>query len=277
MANLQELAERLLSRQYLYPGRPATARLLPDELPTDLPFAVPLPDQAQVIGSGIGSVDGRTVRADIIFDVLDSSEAIFDFYRHEMEGRGWLVAPQFGPRGGFMPQQFPTSQTYCQGAQGPWFSVSVTTPAGAPADVRLHLETLDPGPCAQRPPARYPAPDMLPALYPPGGVVLRSTGGGGGPDRWSSDAVADTALAPAVLEAHFAGQMAGAGWTRIEGAGGAAAAWSAWSTDQPSPKIGLLLVLTRPVPGSLGLSVRVEAATGPETSGWTTTSMTSSR
>lgn len=77
MADLQELAERLLSRQYLYPGRPATARLLPNELPTDLPFAVPLPERARVIGSGIGSLDG--------------SEAIFDFYRRETEARGWTA------------------------------------------------------------------------------------------------------------------------------------------------------------------------------------------
>lgn len=104
MANLQELTERLLSRQYQQPGRPGQVRLLPDQLPADLPFDFPVPNGAQLVGTGSSIVDGKTVRADIIFDAAGNAEGILDFYGRAAAERGWTTAPSLGPRGGFAVQ-----------------------------------------------------------------------------------------------------------------------------------------------------------------------------
>lgn len=217
--NLLQLAERLLARLYLGPGRPARLQLFPGQLPPDLPFTPPVPPGARLVGSAGGSLDGGTVRADLLYDLDGDADGALAFYRRASAGQGWSAPPVGGPRGGFMPRQRPVMESFCRGAGGPWYSVALSA-MDAGTELRLHLETVDAGPCAPRPVAAPPNAEALPPLYPPEGVALRMLGGSGGLDRWSSEAIAETGQSVAALEAHFARQLAAAGWVRTAGDAG---------------------------------------------------------
>lgn len=256
--NLEQLAERLLARLYLSPGRPAQVRLFPGRLPPSLPFATPVPPGARLIGSVGGSVDGQTVRADLIYDLDGDADDALTFYHQTSAEQGWPAVPSGSPRGGFMPRHMPSMETFCRGERGPWYSIALAA-LGAGTEQRIHLETADPGPCAPRRGAPQAHFEALPALYPPEGVALHMLGGSGSFDRWSSEAVAETDQDVAVLEAHFARQLAAVGWARLAGGTGGPAAWSTWASRDAPSKQALLLVTERPA-GGRNLFLRVETA-----------------
>jgi hypothetical protein len=67
---------------------------------------------------------------------------------------------------------------------------------------------------------------LLPVLYAPEGVAVDA---GGGPNRWTTEATAQTDHSVAELEAHVAQQLAAAGWLRQAGAAQGPLAWSTWT------------------------------------------------
>jgi hypothetical protein len=154
---------------------------------------------------------------------------------------------------------------YCQTATGPWLSLAVYPGTGTTSDVHLAVNS-SPGPCAvQAAPISHPAfpraAELLPRLTPPPGVQLMQTGGSGtgGANRWSSEAAAETSRGAAELEAHFAQQLAAAGWTRQAGRADGPLAWSAWAVPEEGDWRGLLLVADWPTADRRWLSVRVES------------------
>jgi hypothetical protein len=159
---------------------------------------------------------------------------------------------------------------YCQTPDGPSLTISAY-PAAAMADVRLSL-AMGAGLCSVPAPAvspRFPAgADRIPRLYPPEGVLLQASGGGGGSqNRWASEAGAMTDRPTAELEAFFAQQLAAAGWTRQAGQAAAALSWSTWQVPGEGDWQGVLLVIEGPGPDRRSLSVRVESATAAPGSG----------
>jgi len=96
---LRALAIRLLSPPY--PGAPPAeaTRLLVGQLPDDLPFELPLPEGAAVVGS---LARGEHLGTEIVLDVNQPPEAVVDFYLKELEALGF-TRPGPAPESGFLP------------------------------------------------------------------------------------------------------------------------------------------------------------------------------
>jgi hypothetical protein len=231
------LAERLLAPPGP-PGYAPKATLLPGALPdVDVIEALPMPPAATLVGSlardGNAKM-GPGTSYEVVLDAPGGTTELLGFYKRELGKRGWDAQHDGGyPATGFQPTLQSAHALFCKSGGGPWLNLSVWPRQGAPADVRMHVETSNPGPCGMAgrggPGGMPPEMAAMPALYPPDGANLQM----GGPGRWTSEAVAETALGVADLEAHFARQLEAAGWSRQAGAAaaGAPVAWSTWRKD----------------------------------------------
>ena len=261
-ALLRELAERLLIPPY--PGPPGVelppARLLPGTLPTDqalVALVLPLPPNVRVIGSAVrptlsggGGPMAPVVSEsiEIVLDAADPPAAVLAFYDRAFRARG-LVTPTFDPGGapgGFLPAVDARGPTfYCQSDRGPFVEVAAVARTDRPTDVRLRVHDF-PGPCSPPPgppslpghPVTGPPPDPLPPLTAPVGVAIFPVGGGGSPFQRTSDAVAVTELSAVDLEAHYARQLAAAGWQRTAGGTSGPLAWSVWQVPEDDAGAG---------------------------------------
>lgn len=267
-SGLEELAERLLAPPYPGPdGQVQTVQLLAGRLPADLPLQLPTPPNGRLLGSAVRGSGGRTAGTDVVLDAAGTATEVLDFYQSELARQGWTAAPTGpgGPRGGFQPASMPVTSMFCRGQSGPWLSMTVVPKAGGLHDVRMHLETVHPGPCAQPPglvpPGIPPGSDLLPPLHAPTGVNVQIQGMGGGPNRWSSEASAETGRSAAELEAHFAPQLQAAGWVRQAGQAQAPLAWSTWRVPGEGDWHGFLFVLESAGQDRRSLHVHVESAT----------------
>ncbi len=269
-AALRALAERLLLPQYGRPDQPGVPSidLLPGRLPGDLPLDPPAAPNSQLIGSAARRADAKPLAWDVVYDAPGKPADLLAFYQGELAGRGWTAAPVGGRMGGFQPTAMPvTNQPFCQQGGGSWLMLSIFPRPGAPNDVRLHIEANSPGPCAGKPgappPDRAGPPgyDKLPPLYPPDGVQVFPSGGGGGSGRFTSEATATTDQGVAALEAHFAAQLAAAGWTRTAGGASGPLAWSVWTIPGEGEWQGFLYVLDGPGKDRRDLSVRIVSGT----------------
>jgi hypothetical protein len=278
-ALFRELVERLLSPPVpVAGGESPRVQLFPGALPPDLPFALPLPADSRLIGSAIrpstaagpfAPTVGESV--DIVLDVPGAPADVLAAYQALLTDAGWS-SPAVGRApapGGFQSSISTTNALLCLGEQGPYLSIAVLGEPSGPTDMRIHVETMTPGPCSATPGAPPPLPPgavrLLP-LEPPSGVRLQPIGSGGSPFFTSTDAIAETDLSVADLEAHYARQLEAAGWTRRDGGAGAAVAWSLWSVPGEGEQTGYLAVLDGPGPNrrSLHLQVMTDAAqSGP--------------
>ncbi len=280
-AALQTLAERLLAAPY--PTGPSqgplpAVRLLPGQVPSDFPLALPTPPDARLVGSMVRNQPASTTGpgglpsgpatpgTTVVWEAPGTRADLLTLYEQALIQQGWTAAPGGSPfaAGGFQTTFFGGSLSYCRGEDGPWLAVAVYPLANQTNDVHLTL-TENAGPCSVPSPisARTGFPrgaELLPRLAPPPGVQLQPAGGGGGgPNRWSSDATAETTRAPGELEAYFAPQMQAAGWVRQAGATDGQLAWSTWALPSEGDWQGMLLVATWPTAGQRWLSVRVES------------------
>jgi len=230
-AELLHFVERLMS----YPGMPFRAAILPGELPDDLPVEVPIPKDAEVIGSSVHS-DTKYKHVEIILDVPEEPNEVIEFYRNSLKKAGWNETEGFfPPEGGFASiPSMPESATFCRyEREGPSLTITAYTPDGEkPADVRLQLDTDPRAPiCSERFGPRWTdrSEEIIPLLISPEGAIPRSSGSGGGGDQWHSDATLETERSVKELETHYRNQLLEAGWELKEGGSNGSIAWSTWS------------------------------------------------
>ena len=263
---VRELAQRLLTPASPGPdGQMATVALLPGQLPGDLPLALPPPPNGRLVGSAVHQSGTRSVSWDVVFDAPGAASDVQAFYHQQLPGLGWAAAPvNPGPtRGGFQPTTG-INHLYCQKATGPWLSVSAVATPTVPTDVRVRVDASTPGPCANQPGGaspQLPGAERLPALTAPADVQIQMTSsGGGGPNRFTSDATALTAQSASALEAHFAQQLQAAGWTRVAGNATGPVAWSTRTVPGDGGYEGFLYALDAPGQNRKELHVQVASA-----------------
>ena len=262
---VRELAQRLLTPASPGPdGQMATVALLPGQLPGDLPLALPPPPNGRLVGSAVHQSGTRSVSWEVVFDAPGAASDVQAFYHQQLPGLGWAAAPvNPGPtRGGFQPTTG-INHLYCQKATGPWLSVSAVATPTVPTDVRVRVDASTPGPCANQPGGaspQLPGAERLPALTAPADVQIQMNGGGGGPNRFTSDATALTAQSVSALEAHFAQQLQAAGWTRVAGNTTGPVAWSTWTAPGNGGYQGFLYALDAPGQNRKELHVQVASA-----------------
>jgi hypothetical protein len=142
--DLSELAKRAIGG----PGGGPTVSLMPGQRPGDLPLSLPTPDGANVVGSIVRDL-GPVKMWDIVLDVQSNPMAAGQFYDQALPGLGWRQPPAQGDQGA--PQGL-----FCQSDQGPWIGIVAVPVSETASDVRVHIESGNPGLCAG-PPAAPPA------------------------------------------------------------------------------------------------------------------------
>ncbi len=267
-AEAQALAERLLTPPFADTGTgPVQTRLVVGDVPTGIPSPFPVPPGGRLLG-GVARTSGeQIVSADAALDAAGSPSEVHVFFDQALPEQGWTTAPQWesGPPAGLQSASPVETAAYCQSPSGPWIWLSMTPVAGGPTDVRVHLEPINPGPCAA-PAVAAPGPaslDAVPALSAPAGAALIRTGGSADVHRSSAEGFVLTATSVADLEAHFAQQLQAAGWTRTGGQAQGPVAWSRWSLSQPGDWQGFLLVLEGPGQNRRVVYVRAESGAAP--------------
>ena len=223
--------ERMLTFPGTAPGNFIT--ILPGKLPADLPFEVPVPDGAKVIGSLIRPED-KYEQIQIILDVPEKPEKIIEFYRNSLKKAGWNE-PESSYEGlGFSstPSML-ESVTFCQyEREGPSLEIMVFTLDGEkPADVRLSLNTNPKVPVCHE--FYYEQPestkDVLPLLLAPEGAVQKGGGDGSSGNVRNLHTVLETELGLIELETHYRDQLIETGWELKEKGSSGSIAWSTWS------------------------------------------------
>ncbi len=279
-AALRELVERLLGEgRGGPPGEGHTVQLLVGMLPPDLPIALPLPPGSRIIGTAAHQIEdpfggmmprgGRTRRTwEIAFDAPLPAAEVGTFYEQALIGQGWTMpreGPQMGIEGGFsadfealrrahpppeMAAQMaafervrPEHRTFCPPAgTGGSLRLTLTPRRDGSAQVLGHLDDHPFGPCGMQEMLEATVAARLPRLIPPPEVALMPGGGGGSESRWTSEASATTDQPVGTLEAHFAAQLAAAGWVRRAGEAAELLAWSAWTVPGEPAAEGFLSV-----------------------------------
>lgn len=272
---LRELAARLiLLGPTLGPdGQPMTIQLLPGEIPNNSPIDLPLPSDAQLIGSAVQSTSDNTpVNVRVVLDVPESADDILSFYDQALATDGFTPSTQgFGllsQQGGFQAAFQQRSRLYCQGTSGPSVSVSVTPQTSGPNGVMLSASTplsypsscsLSSGGAALVIPS---SSSSLPSLSPPPGVRVQQQSIGvpftGLPN---SNATAFTDMNVSDLESSYAQQLEAAGWTPVDNGGDATIAWSTFAVPGDVPAQGFLYVLAAAGQSRRLLHVDVSTAT----------------
>ena len=229
-----ELALRLLS-DGPHGARDET-RLFTGDQPEDLSTQLPVPEGMTVVGgivrSGLRHGEPET---EVVIDAPVSAEAVVETYRRVMRseewaGRGWTEQVWDPDReGGFASRPVIERATFCRSRRGPALIVGAHDREDAPTDVRLIL--IPAGrhtPCAPKAHGDRGLFSIIPRLTPPPGAYSVDGGGGGGTDSEHTSAALETDLSPGEVSAHYAAQLAYAGWTRTGEGSDGPLAWSAW-------------------------------------------------
>ena len=257
---LRAFASRLLS--WPDPEGPSTVDLMPLGYPDDLPPELVDYADLRFLGSVVRRRQGELLEIQLLFEMAGDANDSLERYERSLLDLGWQNVNQPGlHRGGFSGGGMPKAsvlvnlrkkiRVYLQSSDqedGSLLHVHYHPP------IRGEL-SYDPAP-----PGRSP----LPGLKPPPGVRIQSAGSGGSGSGWSSEATAQTEMAPMELEAYFAKQLEGAGWGRVTGSADEFFAWSSWLVPDVPPARewrGVLIVLAD-FPGRRSFSLRAEGAPG---------------
>ncbi len=285
---LHELAARLLNSQR---GRRwdqdaiPQVQLLPGQIAADLPLTLPTAADTHIIGSLLHTAEDETTAWTVVLDVSGSPDSLLPVWEGALGKQGWRPLDrhaQFGRSdSGFaaalaaMPHPepppeiqaqiarrqatAPTQRLFCAITGTGSLNLTLTPQAGGPTLVRVEVDREGMGPCWMQDQLRESIAARLPRLRPPVGVMLLPGGGGGSDDRWSSEASAMTDQPVAALEAHFAAQLAAAGWTRQAGHAADLLAWSLWAVPGTPAAQGFLYVRVGPGPDQRHLVAQIES------------------
>lgn len=250
-SELVRFVQRLLD--FRYPGgpEPGGVQILAGQLPEDMPVELPMPRDAEVVGS----VARGDQNVEIILDVPGEPQSVLDAYEEQLVAAGWREPELDGPSGGgFVPPDGAFASLFCREGEEPYLTVSVfPLDDGDMSDVRVSLNSAPEGfstPCEEQmvPPGPPGVQGLIPRLEAPRGATMLEGGeGGGGGNSWYSSSTLETEMSVADLEEHYRAQLEDAGWSREDSGAGGPAAWSTWTfTDEGDRWSGVFLALDIP-------------------------------
>lgn len=247
-AQLEEFVERLMTSPSPT-GEMRQGRLFPGGLPPDLPFEIPLPPGATVVGSAVEETYGV-----VLLDVPRSPQEVYAFYDRELTARGWEAWRSLSPQGGFVFSRDP-GRSFCRGRPGPSLDVYAFPRPGGQTEVRLFYN-LDPASSRCSSPrsalegkdALQILQEVLPPLTNPEGSRQKRGGSGASDDHVSNHALIrlPEGWSVAELEEHYARQLREAGWRLEEEGRTGSVLWSRWAFSYEGERWqGLLFVVDR--------------------------------
>lgn len=258
---LRHLAQRLVS--WPDPEGPSTVDLIPVGYPEELPTELVDYADLRFLGSVVRRRGRDLLGIELLFEMSGDANDLLERYERGLLEVGWQHVNQPGlHRGGFAGPDLPRSSVLVNVKK----KIRVYLQSSDLQEVSLLHVHYHPPTAEELPddlsPEAAPGRSPLPGLKPPPGVRLESSSGGGGGSGWSSDAAAQTEMAPMELEAYFAKQLEGAGWGRVTGSADEFFAWSSWLVPQlpEAAELRGVLVVLADFPGRRSLSLRAEMA-----------------
>jgi hypothetical protein len=232
-------------------------------LPDSLPFAMPLPVGARVVGTIVNP--GGLERFSIYMDAPQSPEQVLASYRESLLSIGWFELNTGGRRGGFhnTDPELDRYAQFCQSERGPGLFVHAVAGDGSPTEAQLSVYVDGrSSPCTPRPHRGMPD-SPIPALAPPRGARFAMgsfPAGGVGPDGAASGIEFQTDLDLTTVASHYDKQLQGGGWTYVGSDEDRLAHWSTWSFEHEDGSWrGLFIVFRRPdIGGRYLLQVKAE-------------------
>jgi hypothetical protein len=238
--HLKTLALRLLGAPFPGKPQPDYLELVVDALPADLPFTLPLPKGANILGSLVEDGD----MAHIVINAPISENRLLMFYRNELLVNEWRELPSQDLIGGF--QQVKTVH-FVQDHIGVRMSISLHKVTADQTDAhfyiyfgKLYTGFVQPS----RPPTRITP--LLPILDSPDNAKTILYSGGARGDYCYSMISLETSLDVIFLETHYREQLSRAGWESVFHTTMENLALSTWTGALPYRDYqleGILLVL----------------------------------
>ncbi len=219
--------------------------LLVGELPRDLPYPLPVPDGARVLGTLVRRLPVVVLAATL------TTEAVLAFFTERLAAAGWTDDARRrggGSSGGFVHAPRATTRLtasfYAPDRQLALTVVAAPAPDGHGITILLAPFTRIPPVSPRERRSRDNIFSVLPGLLPPAGGAQFFEGGSGSPDHVATSAWVEGDFPLAALQAHYTHALRHAGWSVADGAESGPAAWSRWTfhDDDGSRWSALLLI-----------------------------------
>ncbi len=208
---------------------PANTQLLAGRLPDQLPVELPIPEEAQLLGSLVAEPD----RFEIFFDVALSLEQVRTFYRQQLLNTGWEEQELTPPhKKGFMVElrslRNIINRTLKFRHESQKFDLGVQVNShrrNIPGIAKLHL-TLVKSPASEL----FGGLDLppFPLLEDPLSVTRLNTSGGN-EMGYASNVHLETELELQALISHYEEQFEAVGWTKSDSGQNGALMWIRFS------------------------------------------------
>jgi hypothetical protein len=239
----QELVAALLAGA-VAPGR-TTPETFVGRLPDKLPFDIPRPDNARIVGSL-----ARPSIGTVVFALPQSPREASKAYDELLLRSGW---DDRAPRpGGFEPPPMIFSGPFCKGDDKS-ISTSVAEQPDGGTSLQVRYSTGERSACAERERRGYIGPEErgpIPALDPPRDAKIVGSGIGGSSGYLEASARMNVDLAPPQLLAHYATQLRASGWAPASDAVTGDVSAQTWTVEDRRGKKWVGLFVASSVPGS---------------------------
>lgn len=211
-------------------------------LPEEMPYELPKPDDARIIGG----VTGGWTDYRLILDTSLSSKSVHEFYAQSLTGKGWHPLLTNGGQGGFI-NEADFSSEYCYEHGDAFLTVQTPSVSDGKTTIRLYLD-LSPEiyNCGDfYTSSVYPSEKLIPNLDAPAGTIIQNGGGSGSPYDAEVTASLKSSLSAIELAEFYHPQLLVLGWTMRSSGSEEGAAWSHWTfTDEHKNSwLGSLIVL----------------------------------
>ena len=210
--------------------------------PKDIPYDLPTPDDARIIGS----ITGGWVDYMLIFDTSLPPKSIHEFYAQTLSDKGWHEAPTNQGQGGFVSQS-DSFRGYCHEDDNAFLNVETPSISDEKTSIRLNLDiSPDPYNCdAAVVSSGYSYEKLIPQLEAPNGTLIQGSGSGGSDRDAEVTASLQSDLSPVELVEFYNQQLLTSGWKMQDSGNGEGAAWSHWTftDEQETHWLGSLIVL----------------------------------
>lgn len=239
----QELVAALLAG-WVGPG-PTLPEIVVGRMPEKMPFEVPRPDDARVLGALARPSNGT-----LVFSVVQPPIEAMKAYVALLRRAGW--DDRGGEIGsGFQPPVTPNSGTFCQGEKR---SISAGTAEGSKGQTVFLVRYTEGGsysPCEDRQRENVsPQRGPIPTLYPPPGTSVVHGNISGSLHYSEASGRLRTELRPAQLVAHYATQLRSEGWEPQSESSGADVAAQTWRIKDRRGKAWVGILVAAAIPGS---------------------------
>lgn len=222
-------AHMVLGPKQNYPDAPMPPRILIGQLPANLPFVVPLPASARVIGSITSPAESDGSVYATVVQPLDRASTFFETEFEQLGYRPWSDVPGFLPH----PDFAANFRILC--GPDPTIEVMVVLyePAPGRTHVQVHVSHTPSGPCLAASLEAATPDDFspLPELSHPADLLAYELGREAHYTAGSAWFELEGTLSTLELFEHYSQQLVEQGWQQAAVQNGLTLSWSQWSFE----------------------------------------------